>query len=151
MNSSDFLDGAPKFLTNRFNSVNKFVWETMFPEEKRNEIIKKKKSKIERKAEFIRLRSISDEAAIIVFLFLIYRFFIDGSKAAKNAVDTLKELDIQGFYIGSNFFAERNEKVIQGDKLSDILILALQDENVKRLVTKSTHVSEIIDEYKKFI
>ena len=69
MNSTDFLNNAPKFITSRFNSVNKYVWQTLIPEQTLNDKLKKYKTKAEKKKEHIRLKSISDEASIIVFLF----------------------------------------------------------------------------------
>lgn len=151
MSNSDFLTGTPKLLTNRFNSVNKYVWETLFPESVRIELIGRKTTKSERKIEIARLRSISDEASTLVFLFLINKFFNDGTKAAKQAVDTLRELNVPGFYIGSNFFSERNDKVLQGERIAKILLDSIQDQRVKDLVTKSKYIYEILDEYKKVI
>lgn len=151
MNQSDFLNGAPKFITNRFNSVNKYVWQTLFPEATIKEQLIRKKTKVERKEEIGRLKSISDEAATLVFLFLINKFFVEGAKAARQAVDTFKELNVEGFYIGRNYFSERNDKVIQGDKISEQLIASITDEKAKNMITKTTYISEILDEYKKLI
>lgn len=151
MSLTDFLIGAPKFITNRFNSVNKYVWQTLFPEKKIKELLIKLKTKAERRKEIVRLKSISDEASIVVFLFLINKFFTEGSKAAKDAVDSFKELKIDGFYIGQNFFSGRNEKVLLGDEISKKLLNSIEDEEVKNLIYKSEYVSEIIDKYKNII
>ncbi|MFW5879202.1 MAG: hypothetical protein ACOCUV_00100 [bacterium] len=151
MNSFSFLSGAPKFLTNRFNSINKYVWETLFPEQIRKELIGRKKTKKERKEEYNRLRGISDEASTVIFIFLLNKFFIDGSKAAKHAVDKFKELDVDGFYIGSNYFSGRNEKVLQGENIAKKLIDSLGESPAKKLVLNSEYVSQIIDEYRKLI
>lgn len=151
MSASDFLIGAPIFLTKRFNSVSGYVWETLFPETLRNDILRKEKTKIGKRKELARLKSISDEATTIVFLFLINKFFIEGARAAKQAVDTLKELKVEGFFIGNNYFSERNEKVVQGDEISQMLISSIQDKKAKDLITKSNYISEILDEYRKII
>ncbi len=151
MDNIEFLSGAPKFITNRFNSVNKYVWEILCPEQKRNELIRKKVTKKARKQEFARLKEISNEASIVVFIFLLNKFFIDGSKAAKHAVDTFKDLNVEGFYIGSNYFAERNEKVIQGEIIAKKLIDSIDNSPAKKLILESSYVFQIIDEYKKFI
>lgn len=151
MSQHDFLNGAPKFITSRFNSVNNYVWQTLFPEAVVKEQLKKRKTNIEKREEIVRLKSISDEASTLVFLFLINKFFVEGAMAAKQAVDTFKELNVDGFYIGSNYFSERNEKVIQGDIISKQLIASIKDDNIKGMIAKYSYVSEIIEEYKRFI
>ncbi|NOZ45841.1 MAG: hypothetical protein GXO79_03575 [Chlorobi bacterium] len=151
MNNYEILSGAPRFITNRFNSVNKYVWETLIPEQTRKELIGKKDSKKDRKEEFARLRGISNEASTVVFVFLLNKLFNDGSKAAKHAVDTFKDLDVDGFYIGSNFFSGRNEKVMQGEIIAKKLIDSLGESPAKKLVIESNYIYQIMDEYKKFI
>lgn len=151
MSSNDFLNNAPKFITNRFNSVNKYVWQTLFPEETIKEQLKRYKTKTERYKEISRLKSISEEASTIIFLFLLNRFFIEGAKAAKQAVDTFRELDVEGFYIGSNYFSGRNEKVVQGDMISEQLLASIEDERARNLVARSNYISDILNEYRKFI
>lgn len=151
MSSTDFLSGAPKFITTRFNSVNKYVWQTLFPEQTVKEQIIKYKTKAERKKEIARLKAISEEAATVVFLFLLNKFFTEGAKAARQAVDTFKELGVEGFYIGGNYFSERNEKVIQGDTISQRLLTSIEDEKAKELVVSSNYVSEILDKYRTLI
>lgn len=151
MSSSDFLIGAPKFITNRFNSIHKYVSETLLPERTKRERLRRKRSKSEKIEELSRLKSIIDEASTIVFLFLINKFFIDGANAAKQAVDTFKELDVEGFFIGRSYFSERNEKVVQGDKISEQLLASIEDVRAKKMITESKYISEIIREYKKLI
>lgn len=151
MSSTDFLSDAPKFITARFNSVNKYVWQTLFPELTVKEQIIKFKSKAERKKEISRLKGISEEASTIVFLFLLNKFFTEGSKAARQAVDIFKDLGVDGFFIGGNYFSERNEKVIQGDKISENLLASIKDDKAKELVTNSKYVSEILDKYRSLI
>jgi hypothetical protein len=151
MSSTDFLSGAPKFITTRFNSVNKYVWQTLFPEQTVKEQIIKYKTKAERRKEISRLKGISEEASTVVFLFLINKFFTEGAKAARQAVDTFKDLGVDGFFIGGNYFSERNEKVIQGDKISEKLLSSIKDDKAKELVTKSNYVSEILDKYRSLI
>jgi hypothetical protein len=151
MSSTDFLSGAPKFITTRFNSVNKYVWQTLFPEQTVKEQITKYKTKAERRKEISRLKGISEEASTVVFLFLINKFFTEGAKAARQAVDTFKDLGVDGFFIGGNYFSERNGKVIQGDKISEKLLSSIKDDKAKELVTKSNYVSEILDKYRSLI
>lgn len=151
MSSTDFLSGAPKFITTRFNSVNKYVWQTLFPEQTVKEQIIKYLTKEDRKKEISRLKAISEEASTVVFLFLLNKFFTEGAKAARQAVDTFKELGVDGFYIGGNYFSERNEKVIQGDIIARRLLASIEDGKAKDLVVKSKYVSEILDKYRSLI
>lgn len=151
MSSTDFLSGAPKFITTRFNSVNKYVWQTLFPEQTVKEQIIKYKTKPERRKEINRLKGISEEASTVVFLFLINKFFTEGAKAARQAVDTFKDLGVDGFFIGGNYFSERNEKVIQGDKISEKLLNSIKDDKAKELVANLNYVSEILDKYRSLI
>ncbi len=151
MSSTDFLSGAPKFITTRFNSVNNYVWQTLFPEQTVKEQIIKYKTKADRKKEITRLKAIREEPETVVILFLINKFFTEGAKAARQAVDTFKELGVEGFYIGGNYFSERNEKVIQGDIISKRLLASIEDENAKKLVVNSNYVSEILDKYRSLI
>jgi len=144
----DFLSGAPKFVTNRFNSLNKYVWSTLVPEELRKDKIGRKKTKAERKKEFQRLKGISQEAAIVSFVFFFRKFLLEGSDAAKKAVDTFKDLDQDGFYIGTNFFSERNEKVMQGDLLAESLLNSIRSQELKKLITESEYLYQILDKYR---
>ncbi|MGV8139254.1 MAG: hypothetical protein AB2L20_29015 [Mangrovibacterium sp.] len=151
MSSSDFLSSAPKFITARFNSVNKYVWQTLFSEQIIIKQTTKFKTKVERRKEISRLKSISDEASTVIFLFLINKFFTEGAKAARQAVDTFKELGVDGFFIGRNYFSERNENVKQGDDISEKLLSSIQDIKVKELITQSHYVSEILDKYRSLL
>jgi hypothetical protein len=151
MISTDFLIGAPKFITNRFSSINKYVWQTLCSEQTIKEKLIKFETKAERRNEIARLKTISNEASTLVFLFLLNKLFLEGAKAAKQAVDTFKDLNVDGFYIGHNYFTERNDNVVQGDKISEQLIATIQNEKARKLVTQSKYVYEILDEYRKFI
>lgn len=151
MSKNDFLEGAPKFLTNRFNSINNYVWETLFPNNKISELLIGKVTKQEKKEEFKRLRMISSEASLLVFIFQINRFFIEGSEAAKKAVDTFKELEVDGFYIGGSYFSDRNENVLQGARISEALISSITDLKAKEILRNSKYVYQILDEYRKKI
>jgi hypothetical protein len=150
MDSADFLNSNPKFLMARFFSINRFVWDTLIPDHLRQDLIGHKK-KSERKQEFTRLKSISNEASILVYIFLLRKFFKDGSEAAKSAVDTFKELNVDGFYIGSNYFSGRNDKVLQGEKIAYFLLESITDEKAKELIKNASHISDILEKYNEVI
>ena len=147
----DFLDNAPRFIAIRFYSINKSVRSSLIPEELIKKKLTQKTTKKARKEEYQRLKSISDEAAIVAFIFIFRKLLIEGSNAAKNAVDTFEQLGEKGFYIGNDFFSGRNEKVIQGEKLADKLLKSIKDKKLKQLVLDSDYMSQILREYKNKI
>jgi hypothetical protein len=150
MNKDDFVNSTPKFLMARFFSINKFVWDNLVSDQLRQDLIGRKK-KSERRQEFARLKSISNEASMLVYIFLLNKFFKQGSEAAKTAVDTFKELNVDGFYIGSNYFSGRNDKVLQGEKIANLLLESITDEKAKELITKADHISDILEKYSTII
>jgi hypothetical protein len=147
----DFLSGAPKFVTNRFNSINKYIWNTLVPEEVRKDKIGRKKTKAERTKEFQRLKGISQEAAIVSFIFFFRKFLLEGSEAAKRAVDTFDDLGQDGFYIGTNYFSKRNDKVMQGELLAERLLSSIDSRSLKELITESDYLYQILDKYREKI
>jgi hypothetical protein len=116
VNSKEFFD-IPRFITGRFQSVNSYVWDELFPEDKVRAILARSQTKRERRERLRELRSISEEASVAYFICDIRRFFYAGSNAAKNAVDTFKELGENEFFIGNTRFVGRNDNVTKGDQL----------------------------------
>lgn len=151
MDTADIFKNAPRYVITRFYTINNYVWKAFFPENELNEKLRKMNNKDLSKKELSRIKGIVSEAALVIFIFLLKRFFTEGSNAAKKAVDVFKELDIEGFQIGSKYFSERNENVIEGDKLADALIQSIDDKDLLNLINNSTQVYQIIDRYKKLI
>ncbi len=143
---SEILKHAPKYITIRYNSLNRHVWDQLFPEDERRRMFSRLHSKEQRKRLYQNMKSFSDEASLLVFIFVLKKVFSEGSKAAKDTVDTLKELGIEGFSLGKTFFSGRNENVVLGDILAEKL-LSLLDENSIQLITKSNQIFEILMEY----
>lgn len=131
--------------------MSKYVWQTLIPESYLTNHLKKYRTKAERRTELSRLKEVCNEASTIVFIFLINKFFTEGSKAAMQAVDTFGELKIEGFYIGNSYFSGRNEKVMQGEVISKQLLSSIADDSVRNLITNSNYVSEILDKYRKLV
>lgn len=146
MNFSEILKHAPKYITIRYNSLNHYVWEELFSEDEKRRMFSRLHSKKQRKKLFKNMKSFADEASLLVFIFVLKKIFSEGSRAAKDTVDMLKELGIEGFSLGKTFFSGRNENVILGDILSSKL-LSLLDKNSIELVTNSTQIFQIIHEY----
>ena len=151
MAPSNLLKNAPRFLISKYGSINKYIHESLIPIEKIEDVRKQFKTKEERRIEFRRLRDISDEASFVAFIFILKKSFNDGSTAAKNAVDTFRDLHVNGFKIGSKLFSGRNKNVLQGDVLAEALVASIKDSRVRALIQKSTYLSEIVEEYKKVI
>src|SRR5438309_1456357 len=55
---------------------------------------------------------------IQIFVRSLDEFLQDGNEAARAAVDSLNALGIDGFRVGSELFAGRNEAVTRGERLS---------------------------------
>ena len=58
---------------------------------------------------------------IAVFVRVLDEFLRDGTAAAVAAVDTLNELGVQGFTVGRERFAGRNDAVMRGERLANTL------------------------------
>lgn len=151
MNTSSIFKYAPKYISTRFNSINNYTWKAFFPDNELNRRLKKINDKQLSKQELSRLKNIVSEASLVIFIFLLKRFFTEGSNAAKEAVDTFKLLGVEGFQIGSKYFSERNENVIEGENLANALISVIHDPKLLDLINNSSHVYQIIEEYKKII
>src|SRR6478672_7951226 len=104
---------APKFISQRFAAINSYAWNSFFPDNALNKELRKIESEAEQKKELSRLKKIVNEASIVILIFLLRKFFVEGTEAAIKAVDTFKELGVEeGFQIGSKHFEGRNENVM---------------------------------------
>lgn len=151
MNSSTYFKNAPKYISQRFSAVNSYTWISLFPENSLNEHLRQFPKGQENKTELARLKDIVNEASIVIFIFLMKRFFLDGTDAAIQAVDTFKELGVKGFQIGSKKFADRNKNVMKGKELAAKLIDSITNEELKELVNESQYANQIIEKYKPII
>ncbi len=146
------IENAPKYINQRLSSVNKYTWSVFFPGNSLNEHLRKKKTKTERTKELSRLREIINEASYVVFVFLLNKFFIEGTKSAQKAVDTFKELNVNEFFIGSKNFSGRNENVMRGKNLSiKLMEFIKKNHKLYQLVNEANYVSDIISQYREFI
>jgi hypothetical protein len=151
MDTTKIFKKAPRYIVTRFYAINNYVWKVFFPENELNEHLRKLNNKELSRKELSRLKDIVSEASLVVFIFLLKRFFTEGSNAAKKAVDVFSELGIEGFQIGSKYFSERNANVIEGDRLADALISTIDEPELLNLINNSIQVYQIIDRYKKII
>lgn len=151
MDTTQIFKDAPRYIVTRFYTINNYVWKAFFPENELNKRLRKLDNKDLSRKELSRLKDIVSEASLVIFIFLLKRFFTEGSNAAKKAVDIFGELGIDGFQIGSKYFRERNENVIEGDKLADALLATIDDKDLLGLINNSNHVYQIVDRYRKLI
>lgn len=80
------------------------------------------------------------------------KFFKEGTEAAIKAVDTFQDIGIKdGFQIGSKHFKERNENVLEGYRLADLLVEKIEDPDLLDLINNSRYVTQIIEKYRKII
>lgn len=148
MNISEVMKGAPRYITLRYGALNSYVWESLFPEDYRNRIFSDVRDPVARDFKFQRMKSLADEASLLVFIYVTKKVFEEGARAAKNAVDIFKELDIDEFYLGRSKFSGRNENVVLGDNLANELF-ALLSQDAKKLISEAHFISNIIDKYKE--
>lgn len=150
MNNKDLI-GVPRFILSRFQSVNSFVWDSLFPEQKLLRLLGNLTTKKQRTARMRELKKISQEASVAYFIYDVKRFFNAGSAAARNAVDIFAELDVNGFYIGTSLFKGRNENVTMGDDLAKKLLASITDKELRDLILNAQSASRIIDYYNIYI
>ena len=146
MSNSEILKGAPMYIVKRYNSFNFYIWETLFPNDYRRRVLLKFKSKELRKEEFKKMKGIVDEATLLVFIFVLRKFFFEGSRMAKDTVDELRTFGVNGFNLGKSFFSDRNENVLIGDRLAEKLF-SLLDSKTKKLLSDKQYIYEILDNY----
>ncbi|MEQ1763858.1 MAG: hypothetical protein ABL984_12030 [Pyrinomonadaceae bacterium] len=86
----------------------------------------------------------------MAYIFLAHKTFVEGSRAAKNAVDTFRELGIPGFQIGSAYFSGRNEEVVRGDRLAKELLSEVEP-RVRSIILESEKLYQVLEPYKMII
>jgi hypothetical protein len=149
MNLSDVTKTAPKYLNDRSGSLRSYVQEVLFPDRVRD-LILRRASKGEKKRTITEIASVVEEATLLAYVFVTHRTFIEGSKAAKNAVDTFEELGVPGFYLGTTYFSRRNEAVILGDKLAEQMLAEL-DDTAREIILRSEKLYQVLEPYRDYL
>lgn len=150
LNIYSIMRSAPRYLSLRYGELNSYVWESLFPRNYKNRLLSKIKDLDKKKKKIIQMKEIVDEATLLTFIFVTRKIFLEGSLAAKKAVDTLNELGVKEFYLGNTKFTERNENVVLGDDLAQKLFDSL-DVDAKNLILNSTYMYDILNKYKNLI
>jgi hypothetical protein len=137
----------PLFLRRRQISLRKYVNEKLFPDSEIR-ILFKGKSKQETKTIVNKVNDIVNECTFACTVFSFKQMFLEGTKAASEAVDTFQKLGIQKISIGKKEYFERNDNVLEGDRLYKILLNSIENHELKDLINNSIFFSDIIDRYK---
>lgn len=141
----DVMKYAPRYISLRYGSLNSYVWETLFPTKYKNKILKNKDDAT-KKERIEWMKSLAEEASLLAFIFVTKKIFIEGSQAAKDAVDIFAELNVPEFYLGTARFSERNDNVVLGDKLAEKLVNIL-DDSARKLLDDKRYLYEILAVY----
>ena len=137
----------PLFLRRRQTSLRKYVNDKLFPESELKQLFKEK-NKREVKLIVKKVNDIVNECTLACTIFSFKQIFIEGTKAAIEAVDTFKKLGIQKINIGKKEYCGRNENVLEGDRLYHFLINSIGSTDLRSLIEESKYFSEIIERYK---
>jgi hypothetical protein len=146
---SDNIEGCPRFISSKFGYTRSYVWERLFPDDYRKRALQGIRDKEMRKEKMKNMRRLSDEAALLVFIFDVHNYLEEGTRDAELSVDTLKSLGVNGYKIGSSLFSERNENVMMGQTLADEMIRQLGGEEFASTLKQYKDHHDIISEYEK--
>jgi len=137
----------PLFLRRRQISLRKYVNDKLFPDSELK-LLFGKKNKQEIKDIVKKVNDIVNECTFACTVFSFKQTFLEGSKAAKDSVDTFKNLGILKISIGRKEYFERNENVLEGDRLYDFLLRSIESQELRSIISNSSYFSEIIERYK---
>lgn len=112
------LENSPKYLRDRFYQLRSYVWYELFPKDEFLRKLKFHQTKKEKKLFKRKAKNIVNEATYIMLIFIMKKFFSDGTKIAKEAVDIYTELKLDGFTVGGIEYKGRNKNVMMGEELS---------------------------------
>lgn len=147
MNIHEVLKDAPKYLAQRYGSLNKYVFAYLFPPEYRSVRLRIKDPK-KRKEREEKMKLLTDEASLYVFIYVVRKTLTEGSRAAKDAVDVFKSLGVNGFRLGRAEFSGRNENVMLGENLANKMNKKLSLE-VDSALQDAIYMYQILDKYKE--
>jgi len=137
----------PIYIQRRLFSLRKYAYDSLYPEPVKSALFRGK-SKDEIKVIAKKLISISKECGYVCYIFAMKQLFLEGTRAASIAVDTFKELGVNDFNIGKKNFADRNENVLEGKKLYEILLETITNKELQEFIQTANYFSEIIERYK---
>lgn len=129
------LDAMPGKIRNRFLSLAKYTFEIVREYQDERGMLKRKRLK----RDSIRVIQIA------VFVFVLRKFFEDGSRAAKYAVRAFREIDVDGFTVGEILFSGNNENVRMGKILSQKLEQALGETSLWSSIISASSTRSLVN------
>lgn len=143
-------ENTPKYIRDRFFNLRGYVWHELFPKDEFVQKLNRRATKQEKRIFKGKVNDILNEAALVLSIFLMRKFFADGTKLAIEAVDVFFKLNLEGFSVGSVEYSGRNENVMMGQILSEKLYEHLPIE-VNKLIEGKQYPYEIIELYRGLI
>lgn len=131
---NDIIRLLPQSLRPRFQSIGGYARDVI------NEVLDEENSRIRLS------NSQTDFISCCVFIFLLDRFFNEGTAAARGAAQNFSELGIKGFRIGRTTFTEDNEDTLRGAKLAVSLKLAVGDPVIIKVIESSATVRDLVEQ-----
>jgi hypothetical protein len=128
MPDEDLINLLPRRLRTRFEGLGGYV----------GSILEEEMSEHKLSTEALQL------VQFVAFVGALDQFLRGGTRAATQAVDLFAELGIKGFRIGSETFAERNEAVMRGTRLSEALRDTIDDQRLILLLTHETPIRSLV-------
>lgn len=143
---NDLLQYLPPKLRSRYTSLRSYASTALFPEPEWSKQVQKAKG-VDRKELFDYRRQHSDAASLLLFAFLLKQMFMQHYEAITKTVDTLKEIGVDSFRIGSVLYKERNENVVIGLSLLESLTTSITDPALREVLLEARKMHEILDYY----
>jgi hypothetical protein len=140
----------PLFIQRRMYSFKEYVYNALYPDDTKRKMFTNKTNE-EKKQIISKMNDIVDECSYACFVFSLKQFFQEGTRSAKEAVSTFKELGVSEFYIGKKVFSENNTNVLEGENLYQIMINSINNQTLKTIIEESQYHSQIVDKYKNAI
>ena len=118
--------------------------------EARKQILEDKKKTIEEKRKDIKnIRYEVDQLSILLFIYALYRKFLQGDKMLKDTVDTFESLDIKSVHIGALELSRSSPYYNLGRELADSLYSTIESDEIKCLFEQRPEFHEIAGWYKR--
>ena len=134
MSLREVFEVLPHRLRTRFESLGQYVYATI--------------DEIEAERRLGRRRDLSrDERQTIqtiIFVVAISRFLRDGTRAAKLATDAFQSLGAGGFRVGNTEFQGRNDNVMMGQHLAELLEGTLGNDEIRGWANSNRPLGDII-------
>jgi len=127
-NDGEWIRELPRSIRMRFDSLGKYVRVILEEAGLRDRLTRQDIERIH----------------IAIFVRVLDEFLRDGTAAAVAAVDTLSDLGVQGFTVGRERFAGRNDAVMRGERLANGLRSVTGDLFPRDLIESESGLKHLI-------